>query len=152
MTAAKTYLKLEPDAKLTIFDGDDTVGGTWSKKRIYPNLVAQVAHGYFNYPGTPMPKEGATDHDLVSGDMIHRYLDRFAEDHDLKRRIRFNTWVERIERCPRGWRLLVNGNSIETTKLILATGVTSVANEPHFKVTEDAVPVVHSRDIAQNVC
>ncbi|KAL9112407.1 MAG: hypothetical protein Q9227_003249 [Pyrenula ochraceoflavens] len=151
LAAAKNYLKLEPTARLVIFDGDDSVGGVWSKRRIYPNLVAQVQHGYFNYPGTPMPKDGATDQDLVSGEMIQRYLDKFARDNKLLPRIRFNSWVEKAERCPRGWRLRVNGQLLETAKLIVSTGVTSIPNVPHFKIEEQAMPVIHSRDIAENV-
>ncbi|ORY68266.1 flavin-binding monooxygenase-like family protein [Pseudomassariella vexata] len=151
LTAAKTYLKLEPGAKLAIFDRDNTVGGTWSRDRIYPNLVAQVEHGYFNYPGTPMLKDGATEHNLVSGDMIFKYLDKFADDHGLKQHIRFNSWVSNVERNTHGgWKLTVNGNVITTAKLIVATGVTSIRNSPSFHVEKDAVPVIHSIDIAPN--
>lgn len=99
-----------------------------------------------------MPKEGVTNHNMVSGDMIFKYLDKFADDHDLKHRIRFNSWVSNIERRPSGgWRLTVNGSIVETAKLIIATGVTSVRNSPSFQVKDDAVPVVHSIDIAKNV-
>lgn len=47
LKAAATLLKLAPDTRLSIFDKYDSVGGTWSKDRIYPNLVAQVEFGYF---------------------------------------------------------------------------------------------------------
>ncbi|MCJ1434766.1 hypothetical protein MMC27_004136 [Xylographa pallens] len=151
LKAANTYLQLEPSTNLAIFERDNTVGGTWGRDRIYPNLVAQVEHGYFNYPGTPMPKDGSTDHNLVSGDMIFKYLDTFADDHELKGRIRFNSWVSDVERCPRGWRLIVNGSIVETAKLIVATGVTSIRNSPSFEVKKNAVPVIHSMDIARNV-
>lgn len=145
-------MKLEPNTKLVIFDGDDSVGGTWSRKRIYPNLVAQVGHGYFNYPGRPMPKDGATDHNLVSGDMIHRYLNKFAEDNDLKRRIRFNTWIEKVERSPLGdWRITHSEGVVETKKLILATGVTSIPSAPPFKKEAGAIPVIHSKHLAETV-
>ncbi|KAI1918032.1 hypothetical protein LOZ53_000038 [Ophidiomyces ophidiicola] len=147
LKAARTYLDLEPSTNLAVFDGDDSVGGVWSKKRIYPNLVAQVGFGYFNYPGVPMSRDGEPDNHLVSGDMIQRYLEKFAVDHNLMRRIRFNSWVEKVERCPRGWRLKVNGHYIESAKLILASGVTSVPNKTPFRV-EPGATVGHSRDIA----
>ena len=98
-----------------------------------------------------MPKDGTTDHNLVSGDMIFKYLDTFADDHDLKHRIRFNSWVSDVERCPRGWRFIVNGNIVETAKLIVATGVTSIRNSPSFDVKKNAVSVIHSLDIARNI-
>ncbi|KAL9121426.1 MAG: hypothetical protein Q9187_002018 [Circinaria calcarea] len=151
LSAAKTYLKLEPQTNLTIIESDDSVGGVWSKKRIYPNLVAQVPHGLFNYPDRPMPKTGETDHHLVTGFMIQHYLEKYAEDHDLLRRIRFSTWVEKAERCPLGWRLKVGDGYIETVKLIVATGLTSVPNVPPFKIEKNSIPVIHSVDIAANV-
>lgn len=45
-----------------------------------------------------MPKDGKPKNNLVSGDMTWRYLEKFAEDNDLKRYIRFNTWVSNVER------------------------------------------------------
>jgi dimethylaniline monooxygenase (N-oxide forming) len=151
LTAAKTFLTLEPDTKLAIFDRDRTVGGTWAQDRIYPNLVAQVEHGYFNYPGTPMPKAGATGDNLVTGDMVFKYLDRFADEHDLKRRIHFGSDVERVERSLTGWRLTVNGVLVEAKKLIIATGVTSIENKAPFNVDPDAIPVIHCKRIAGDV-
>lgn len=148
--AARTYLRLEPETDLMIVESDKTVGGVWSKDRIYPNLVAQVKHGLFSYSDTPMPKEGVTSHDLVTGYMIQNYLEKYAETHDLLRRIRFNTWIEKAERSARGWRLTVksSGVVIDTKKLILATGVTSVPSVPEFKTERPTVPLIHSRDLA----
>jgi dimethylaniline monooxygenase (N-oxide forming) len=151
LTAAKTFLTLEPDTKLAIFDRDRTVGGTWAQDRIYPNLVAQVEHGYFNYPGTPMPKAGATGDNLVTGDMVFKYLDRFADEHDLKRRIQFGSDVEKVERSLTGWILTVNGVLVESKKLIIATGVTSIENKVPFNVDPDAIPVIHCKRIAREV-
>ncbi|RYP25028.1 hypothetical protein DL765_000256 [Monosporascus sp. GIB2] len=152
LKVASIYVQLEPATKLALFDRDNTVGGTWSRDRIYPNLVAQVEYGYFNYPSTPMPKDGATNHNLVTGDMIFKYLDKFAGDTGVKRHIRFNSWVSDVQRCPRGWRFTVNGNRVfESAKLIVAVGVTSIRNSPTFEIKEDAVPVIHSIDIARNV-
>jgi dimethylaniline monooxygenase (N-oxide forming) len=134
-----------------IIDSEDSVGGVWSKKRVYPTLVAQVPHGLFNYPDRPMPKTGETNHHLVTGYMIQEYLEKFAVDHDLLRRIRFNTWVESAERCPRGWRLKVADGYIEATKLMVATGLTTMPTVPDFTVEEESMPVIHSRDLAETV-
>ncbi|KAL5361192.1 hypothetical protein BJX96DRAFT_176009 [Aspergillus floccosus] len=150
LKAARTYLDLEPSTNLAVFDGDDSVGGVWSKKRIYPNLVAQVGFGYFNYPGTPMSQDGRPDNHLVSGAMIQQYLEDFAINSGIMPHIRFNSWVEKAERCPRGWRLKVNGRFIEAKKMVIATGVTSVPNETPFEVEQGAM-VSHSRDIATNL-
>ena len=99
-----------------------------------------------------MPKDGKTDHNLVTGNMICDYLEKFARDHDLTRRIHFKSWVNQIERCPYGWRVKINGNSLfETRKLIVSTGVTSVPNELPFKIEDSPIPIIHSRDICENV-
>ena len=49
LVAARTYLRLRPAANLLIIDSDNTVGGVWSKDRLYPNLVAQVRLGVGKY-------------------------------------------------------------------------------------------------------
>ncbi|KAF7586396.1 hypothetical protein BBP40_008946 [Aspergillus hancockii] len=85
LKTAKTYLDLEPNTKLAVFDGDNTVGGVWSKDRIYPNLVVQAGLGYFSYPDIPMSIEGESGNHLVSAQMIHGYLEKFAIDSGLMR-------------------------------------------------------------------
>ena len=45
LVAARTYLRLRPDINLLILDSDSSVGGVWSERRLYPNLVAQVKLG-----------------------------------------------------------------------------------------------------------
>ncbi|RYP71303.1 hypothetical protein DL771_004880 [Monosporascus sp. 5C6A] len=113
------------DANLLIIDSDNTVGGVWSKDRIYPNLVAQVRLGLFNYSDTPMPPNGGNPKDpSVTGEMIHNYLQKYAEDHDLLRRIRFNTFVKEAKKLPDGWRLTL-----------------------HLERAPDSVPIIHSRDL-----
>ncbi|KAK3299660.1 flavin-binding monooxygenase-like family protein [Chaetomium fimeti] len=153
LKAASTYLKLAPDTKLAIFDKYDSVGGTWNRERIYPNLVAQVEFGYFNYPSTPMPRDGKTDNGLVAGDMICRYLERYAEESGLKPYLRHNSWVSSVERHPsgHGWVLSVNGRRVEAEKLVCATGVTTQTNSPDFQVLDGSVPVKHVVDLAKAV-
>ena len=153
LTAARTYLRLAPGTNLTIIESGNSVGGVWSKDRIYPNLVAQVKHGLFNYTDTPMPRDGATKNDMVTGYMIQDYLEKYARDHDLLKLIQFNNWVERAERCPRGWRLRLRGSGkiIETEKLMVATGVTSIPNMPNFDMSAASIPLIHSKDLAVSV-
>ncbi|KAL8847081.1 MAG: hypothetical protein Q9221_007868 [Calogaya cf. arnoldii] len=152
LVTARTYLRLKPNANVIILDSDSTVGGVWSKERLYPNLVAQVKLGFFNYSDTPMPKQGATQSDLVTGTMIHEYLSKYAADHDLLRRVRFNTIVERAVRCGRGWRLSFKDSKdvMETEKLIVATGVTSIPSMPITATDNVSVPIVHSRDLGSS--
>ncbi|KAI0205865.1 flavin-binding monooxygenase-like family protein [Astrocystis sublimbata] len=151
LKAASTLLKLAPNTKLAIFDKYDSVGGTWSKNRIYPNLVAQAEFGYFNYPSTPMSRDGKPNTNLVSGDMICNYLEKFSEDNDLNRHIRFNSWVSSVERLTEGpgWVLHVNGQRVEAIKLICATGVTTQTIPPGFTVQDGSIPVKHVVELAK---
>ncbi|PBP21836.1 putative flavin-binding monooxygenase-like family protein [Diplocarpon rosae] len=152
LVAARTYLRLRPAANVLIIDSDNSVGGVWSKDRLYPNLVAQVQLGLFNYSDTPMPPyEGNPKDPRVTGEMIHTYLQTYAEDHDLIRRIRFNTFISRTEQTARGWRLAIQDSDerIETEKLLVATGVTSIPYTPAFEGAghDPGIPIIHSRDI-----
>ncbi|KAI0430712.1 hypothetical protein F5Y09DRAFT_307054 [Xylaria sp. FL1042] len=150
LVAARTYLRLRPSTRLIIIDSDSTVGGVWSKDRLYPNLVAQVRHGLFNYSDTPMPRNGGNPKDpKVTGDMIHDYLQKYAEDHDLLSHIRFNTFVTDAKKFQGGWRLSLKGTDeiIETEKLLVATGVTSIPNLPNLDFSAGTLPIIHSRDL-----
>jgi dimethylaniline monooxygenase (N-oxide forming) len=152
LVAARTYLRLRPDMNLLIIDSDSTVGGVWSYDRLYPNLVAQVNLGLFNYTDTPMPAAGVTSKKQVTGRMIHNYLQKYAEDHDLLRHIRFNTHVDKAKRCSRGWRLHFRDSDdvLDTEKLLVATGVTSIPNMPQYTAMDVDIPVIHSRDLGQS--
>ncbi|KAL4942553.1 hypothetical protein BDV06DRAFT_235396 [Aspergillus oleicola] len=163
LVAARTYLRLCPNANLVIIDSDSTVGGVWSEQRLYPNLVAQVNLGLFNYTDTPMPTDGANNEGQVTGRMIRDYLQRYAEEHDLLRRVRFNTFVDKVERRQQvsrggekrggGWRLHFHQTTdmIDTAKLLVAPGVTSIPNMPSCGAADDndvaTIPVIHSKDL-----
>lgn len=100
-----------------------------------------------------MPEDGKPENNLVSGDMICRYLEKFAEDNSLKRHIRFNSWVSNVERGPAGcgWVLNVNGRRVEAAKLVCATGVTTQINPPDFRISDDSIPVKHVVNLAKEV-
>lgn len=99
-----------------------------------------------------MPPNGGNPKDpKVTGDMIHDYMQKYAEDHDLLRRIRFNTFVTDAKQWVGGWRLSLRDSEevIETEKLLVATGVTSIPVMPDLDVTGSAMPIIHSRDLGK---
>jgi dimethylaniline monooxygenase (N-oxide forming) len=98
------------------------------------------------------PYNGDKNDDRVTGDMIHGYLQTYAETHDLLRRIRFNTFVSGAMRTAEGWRLSFQNSEdiIEAEKLMVATGVTSIPFMPNFTQSGEAVPRVHSRDLGMS--
>lgn len=99
-----------------------------------------------------MSQKGKPENNLVSGDMICEYLENFAEENGLKRLIHFGSWVSKVERNTRGsgWVLTVNGRSVEATKIICATGVTTQAKTPGFAIQDNAIPVKHVVDLAKS--
>jgi hypothetical protein len=116
-----------------------------------------VKLGLFNYSDTPMsPNNGNSKDPRVTGEMIHAYMQRYAEDHDLLRRIRFNTFVDSAKQCAGGmWRLTFTGSDdvVETKQLLVAAGVTSIVHMPNYEEEEaetTIVPTIHSRDLGTN--
>lgn len=138
-----------------MIDDGKSVGGVWNMEKIYPNLFAQIGHGLFEYSSHPMKKEGITPDRYISGLTIHNYLNDFAMEHDLIRRIRLRTTVTRVEKLEkhRGWRLTIaRGSPIKCEKLIYATGATSHPYMPSWpKTGVFDVPVIHSSQIGTSL-
>jgi len=153
LIAATTYLRLAPETNLLIIDNGESIGGVWSKEKIYPNLFAQIGHGLFEYSFYPMKKEGITPDRYISGNTIHNYLNDFARDYDLVRRIRLRTTVTNVEKLDRdGWRLAVAGaSSIRCEKLIYATGATSNPYVPSWPKENFVKPIIHSSQIGTSL-
>ncbi|KAK4182963.1 hypothetical protein QBC35DRAFT_526401 [Podospora australis] len=155
---AKTYLSFRPSASLLILDDQATIGGVWSRERIYPTLYAQIKHGLFEYSFYPMPNQGITDDGYVSGETIHAYLNDFARDFGLVERTRLKTSVTNVSEIlasPSGmrWKLDVEGKpSIECKKLIYASGATSHPVIPIWPKTPSfKASVIHSSEVGMHL-
>lgn len=153
LIAATTYLRLAPGANLLIVDNGNTIGGVWSKEKIYPNLFAQISHGLFEYSFYPMKKEGISRDRYISGSTIHNYLDGFAKTYDLVRRTRLRTTVTNVEKLnPGGWRLAIaEAPSIRCDKLIYAAGATSNPVIPSWPSNDFQKPLIHSSQIGTSL-
>ncbi|KAM0716217.1 hypothetical protein Q7P37_007662 [Cladosporium fusiforme] len=156
LVAAKTYLQICPSANLLIVDGDSSIGGTWSKDRLYPHLVAEAHHGLFEFSDLPMRPDGILPDGRIPSAAVHAYLNEYAEKFDLLSRIRLNAWIEGIRREPAivgddgapRWTLKMANSSegLQTRKIIMATGLTSEAYMPEFPGREDFEGhVLHSK-------
>jgi L-2-hydroxyglutarate oxidase LhgO len=88
------------------------------------------------------PNGGNPKDERVTGDMIHNYLQQYAEDHDLLRRIRFNTFVTNASRADDGWRLTFKDSTdvIIAGKLLVCTGVDlhSLHSRIHWRRDRDS--------------
>ncbi|KAL8814190.1 MAG: hypothetical protein Q9223_006566 [Gallowayella weberi] len=156
LVAAKIYLQLEPDVSLLILDSNTSIGGVWAKENIYPDLKTNNQLGTFEFTDCDIRevcpgKVKSGEH--IPGDVVHEYLVKYAEKHDLIRRLHLRCKVTTGEHLggrgggeKGGWKLTViptDGDSripkvtdldstkqdsttiITTSKLIVATGMTS---------------------------
>ena len=161
------YLKIDPSICLTILEGDAVLGGTWSRDRVYPTLMAQQPLGAYEYPDVPLVPEGqptrlGTYANLVPGTMLCEYMEKFAKDEGLLDKIIFNTKVLKIEKKgtiedPHGWDIFVQSGKQDGSpdytcdKLIVATGQTSEESIPQNLLAAETsfVPIIHSRYVGK---
>ncbi|KAL8888613.1 MAG: hypothetical protein Q9215_003966 [Flavoplaca cf. flavocitrina] len=152
LVAAKTYLSLSPHTSLLILDSNLTIGGVWAKENIYPGLKTNNQVGTFEFTDFDIQevchgKVAKGEH--ISGEVVYEYLVKYAEKHDLTRRIQLGRKVTTAEHLPGnegGWRLTVVSTDGDTripkvteadarrqekatvltaSKLMVATGLTS---------------------------
>ena len=165
---AKTYLEIHPHIKLVMLDSSESIGGVWSKDRLYPGLKSNNLHGTYEFSDFPMDEKtfGVKPGQHIPGAVVHRYLSMYAEKHDIFKRIRFGRKVNCVERMEGGgWKvtsltaqkdLAIKGEeaeneSIMAHKLVIATGLTSQPFLPIFKGSESFdAPIFHAKDLCIN--
>lgn len=114
--------------------------------------------GTYEYSDFPMDTQtyGVKPGEHIPGHVVHRYLTNYAETFGIYNKIQFNTKIESAEHRKSGrWVLTVSrdtadGNTqhsrISTSKLIVATGLTSEAFIPKFEGSEEfEAPLFHSK-------
>ncbi|KAJ4385948.1 hypothetical protein N0V85_007951 [Neurospora sp. IMI 360204] len=149
LCAAKTFLQHNPNSNIVILDSHSTVGGVWSKERLYPTLRTNNLYPTMDFSDFPMKDVGiGRPGNHITGEEMHDYLTAYAQHFDLMKRIRFNTRAIRVQAHTK----------LETKKLVMATGILGVPNMPSLKGSEtfDA-PLLHSstlgpryQDVLQN--
>ena len=155
---AKTYLEVNPSAKVVVLEAAPTIGGVWAKHRLYPGLKSNNMVGTYEYSDFPMDEAtfGVKPGQHIPGHVIHEYLRSYAEKFDVYRRIRFESKVETVERRQGGgWVLTIRegGNSngggltqLLAHKLLIATGLTSEPFLPDISGSESFdAPLFHCR-------
>ncbi|EME77539.1 uncharacterized protein MYCFIDRAFT_145864 [Pseudocercospora fijiensis CIRAD86] len=154
LVSAKTFLQVNPGANLLIIDSDSSVGGTWSRQRLYPNLRCEAGWGYFHFSDLPMDHEGIESDGWIPGAAVNRYLEQYATAFNLHQRTLLNTTVQSVQRWNETghWQLQVlstetTQTSIRCNKLIVATGLTSTPNVPQLDRRNYQRPVFHSKDL-----
>ncbi|KAL0471149.1 hypothetical protein QR685DRAFT_572148 [Neurospora intermedia] len=179
LCAAKTFLQYNPTSNIVILDSHSTVGGVWSRERLYPTLRTNNLYPTMDFSDFSMKVIGiGRPGHHITGEEMHAYLTAYAHHFDLMKRIRFNTRAVQVhqtiqEVAPTSdagcWKVEVEVDvhelgdptttvTLETKKLVMATGILGVPNMPSLKGGEtfDA-PLLHSsalgpryQDVLQN--
>jgi cation diffusion facilitator CzcD-associated flavoprotein CzcO len=112
--------------------------------------------GSYEFPDFPMSekKYGVKPLGHIPGAVLNRYLTDFAKHYNIYERMQFNSTVSLVESTESGWTLTVTTSEgkrkVDTTKLILATGLTSTPNMPYYNGAEKFDrPLFHAKDFCQ---
>lgn len=88
LASGRIFLQLEPDLKLLIIDSNTSVGGVWAKENLYPELHTNNLRGTFEYTDFPMDDAlGVKEEEHIPGEVVYEYFRRYADKHDLVRRM-----------------------------------------------------------------
>ena len=171
LAAAKTFLDLESALKLIILDSGTSIGGVWSKENIYPGLKSNNVIGTYEYTDFPMNEAfGVAYPEHIPGEVIHQYLYRYAEVHDLIKRVELRTKVVVAAKIQEGWKLELEvlsdhlkpvessgqkisqplrRQSMRCSKLVVATGLTSAARPIKMNGDNDfEAPIINFGQLA----
>ncbi|KAF2751223.1 FAD/NAD(P)-binding domain-containing protein [Sporormia fimetaria CBS 119925] len=154
ITAAITYHKLHPDARLLVLEASPSIGGPWAPHRTFPGLKTNNLWGTYQHPDTPMSEErfGVKKGEHVPAEKVHEYLQALIDDNGIDSLIRLNTKVDTAEKIAGGWKLSCisstgEGKDVQilTNKLILSTGLANRPSMPRYAVSpEFQPPIIHS--------
>ncbi|CUS11694.1 unnamed protein product [Tuber aestivum] len=167
--AAKTYLELNPIASLALLETDTSLGGAWSKSRIYPGMYSQSPLGMIEFSDVPMKPTPQHYKNCVPAHHVHEYLASYVATHiydgkSIRDRIHLDTRVVSVQkwygppdgagnRSGRGGSAWVvgtdRGQTIICSKIMIAGGITSRPYIPFFNAPDFTPPILHTEDSAR---
>ncbi|KAJ6151337.1 hypothetical protein N7470_007931 [Penicillium chermesinum] len=158
LAAIKTYREVHPDSQVLLLEAADSIGGEWAKHRLYSGLKTNNMLGTYEFSDFPMDEEtfGVQAGQHIPGDMVQRYMEEYAKHFGFSQLIRVRHQVESAKKNLDGtWQLTVlhdsKSKTLDTKKLIVATGITSQAYLPTFMGQESFdAPIFHCRDLRQH--
>jgi hypothetical protein len=170
---AKTYVEVHREAKILILDYAASLGGTWARERLYPGLKTNNLVGSYEFSDHPLVPEkyGIAPGQHIPGQVVHAYLHDVCEAYGLGSVIRLRTRAESVTMLPSGeWQIdfttitpvntktstddpsdrdtgMEIRGSLVTSKLVLATGLTSEPFMPPLPGKENFQGLVfHAKD------
>ncbi|WP_324783349.1 NAD(P)/FAD-dependent oxidoreductase [Streptomyces sp. H51] len=114
--------------RAVVLEKSDRIGASW--RRHYDRLHLHTTRRLSALPGLPMPRRFGR---WVSRDDVVRYLEKYAEHHELE--IVTGVEVSRIERTPdgAGWLLhATGGRELTGTAVVVATGFNHTPRIPDW--------------------
>ncbi|ESZ91541.1 hypothetical protein SBOR_8075 [Sclerotinia borealis F-4128] len=155
IAAARTYLQLKPNVKLTVIDSDSSIGGVWSIDRCYPGLIADSPVGCYEFSDMCMDEDPELEMwKVISSHKVGQYLRNFSKRFLIDEHIRLNTKVlsavpERKTGGASRWILEVQEKgkgkeTLECDKLIVASGPSSDPKMPDLDTSRFRGPFFHS--------
>ncbi|MEV0177369.1 NAD(P)/FAD-dependent oxidoreductase [Streptomyces sp. NPDC050803] len=114
--------------RAVVLEKSDRVGASW--RRHYDRLRLHTTRRLSGLPGLPMPRRFGR---WVSRDDVVRYLEKYAEHHELE--IVTGVEVSRIERAPEGegWLLhATGGRELTGAAVVIATGYNHTPRLPDW--------------------
>jgi cation diffusion facilitator CzcD-associated flavoprotein CzcO len=127
----------------------------WSQESIYPGLKTNNIRGGLDFSDFPMHDGfGVAAGQHVPGDAMHRYIKSYAEHFRTLDLIDFESPVSEISKLEdgEGWNVkMQTGTSIQTQKLIIATGVTNAPHRPQLQGGDEFDgPIIHSAEMGMH--
>ncbi|MFF4834759.1 flavin-containing monooxygenase [Streptomyces sp. NPDC001315] len=125
---AVAYALRAQGIRAVVLEKSDRVGASW--RRHYDRLHLHTTRRLSALPGLPMPRRFGR---WVSRDNVVRYLEKYAEHHELE--IVTGVEVSRIERSPdgTGWLLhATGGRELTGAAVVVATGYNHTPRVPDW--------------------
>ena len=115
--------------------------------------------GFSDIPFT-LPPDAPTYHDTFEAKYVTQYLEDYIDNHvydgvSLRSRILFGHRVQKVHKTKGTWLIYTEGSgyaqpAITTSKLIIATGNTSIPNMPSLPNQKDfAGPILHHKRLGE---
>ena len=109
-----------PDRAFAIFEAEAALGGTW-RDNTYPGCACDVPSHLYSLRAAPEPRWSRIYGQQAE---IRAYMERVADDHDLRRHIRFQTPITALAfDAARGWWTLTTAQGAVTTARAVVLGV-----------------------------
>ncbi|MFJ3672134.1 flavin-containing monooxygenase [Streptomyces sp. NPDC090106] len=125
---AAAYALRAQGVRAVVLEKSDRVGASW--RRHYDRLHLHTTRRLSGLPGLPMPRRFGR---WVSRDNVVRYLEKYAEHHELE--IVTGVEVSRVDRAPdgTGWLLhATGGRELTGAAVVVATGFNHTPRVPRW--------------------